>query len=164
VARFSSNTINQSVNFVANTVVMGLLSGNNEMADLEEIAILSLWCQDNSLMLNLSKTKKLIVDLRRTLQHQRTYTPLGINGTAVERVSSFRYLGVHIAEDIDTGEKGEATPLPPQAAEEVLSLPEDPSDLLRWCGGEHPDREHHCLVQQQLLSGQEGSAEGSAFC
>jgi len=34
------------------------------------------------------------------IQHQRTNTPLGINGTAVERVSSFRYLGVHIAEDL----------------------------------------------------------------
>jgi len=42
-------------------------------------------------MLNVSKTKELIVDLR-TQQRQRTYTPLGINGTAVERVSSFRYL------------------------------------------------------------------------
>jgi len=31
-----------------------------------------------------------------------------------------------------------------------------------WCGGEHPDRKHHCLVQQQLLSGQEGSAGGGA--
>jgi len=30
----------------------------------------------------------------------RTYTPLGINGTAVGRVSSFRYLGVHITEDL----------------------------------------------------------------
>jgi len=44
-------------------------------------------------MLNVSKTKELIVDVKRS-QHQRTYTPLGINGTAVERVSSFRYLGV----------------------------------------------------------------------
>jgi len=80
-------------------------------------------------MLNVSKTMELIVDFRRT-QHPRTYTPLGINGTTAEC---------------------EAAPLPPQAAEEFLSLPEDPSELLRWCGGEHPDRKHHCLVQQQLL-------------
>jgi len=68
-------------------------------------------------------------------------------------VCSFRYLGVHITEDltwtthIDTGEEAEAAPLPPKAAEEVLSLPEDASALLRWSGGEHPDRKHHCLVQ-----------------
>jgi len=89
-------------------VVVGLISGNNEKAYLEEVANLSLWRQDNSLMLNVSKTKEQIADFRRTQQHQRTYTPLGINGTAVERVSSFRYLGVHITEyltwtiDIDT--------------------------------------------------------------
>jgi len=60
-----------------------------------------------------------------------TYTPLGINGTAVERVSSFRYLGAHIADltwmtHIDTGEGGEEAPLPPQAAAEIPSQPEDP--------------------------------------
>jgi len=50
--------------------------------------------------MNVSKAKELIADFRRT-QHQRTYSPLGIDGTAVERVSSFRYLGVHIAEDLN---------------------------------------------------------------
>jgi len=96
------------------------------------------------------------------VEFRHDWGPLGMNGTAVERVSSCRYLGVHITKDltwtthIDT--------LPPQAAEESLSLPEDPSDLLPcWCGGEHPDRKHHCLVLQQLLSRQEGSAEGGAF-
>ena len=69
-------------------MVVGLISGSDEKAYLEEVANLSLWCQDNSLMLNVSKT--MIVDFRRTLQHQMTYTSLGINGTAVERVSSFR--------------------------------------------------------------------------
>jgi len=74
----------------------------------------------------------------------------------------------HRGSDLDythwhSGEEGEAAPLPAQAAEEIWSLLEDPPDLLRWCGGEHPDRKHHCLVQQQLLSGQEDTAEGSAF-
>jgi len=41
---------------------------NDEKAYLEEVANLSLWCQDNSLMLNVSKTKQLIVDFRRTQQ------------------------------------------------------------------------------------------------
>jgi len=97
VARSSSNT---NFKFADDTVLVGLISGNNEKAYLEEVANLSLWCQDNSLMLNVSKTQVLIVDFRRTRQHQRTYTPLGINGTAVERMSSFRYLEVHIIEDL----------------------------------------------------------------
>jgi len=97
VARFSSNAI---VKLAGNTVVVGLISGNNEKANLEEVANLSVWCQDNSLMLNVSKTKELIVNLRRTQQHQMTYTPLGTNGIALERVTSYRYLGVHITEDL----------------------------------------------------------------
>ena len=76
------------------------------------------------------------MDFRRTLQHQRTYTPLGINGTVVEGVSSYRHLGVHITEDLTwtthSGEEGEA-------------------------------RKHYYLVWPQLLSGQEGFAKGSAF-
>jgi len=97
VARFSSNTI---VKFADDTVVVGLISGNDEKAYLEEVGYLSLWCHDYSLMLNVSKTKEPIVDFRRTQQRQRTYTPLGINRTAVERVSSYIYPRVHITEDL----------------------------------------------------------------
>lgn len=39
------------------------------------------------------------MDFRRALQ-PRTYTPLWINGITVDRVSSFKYLGVHITEDL----------------------------------------------------------------
>ncbi len=54
--------------------------------------------QDNGLSLNVSKTKELIVDFRK--RQQRPYTPLMISGTPVERVSSFKYLGVNISEDL----------------------------------------------------------------
>ncbi len=43
-------------------------------------------------------TKELIVDFRK--RQQRPYTPLMISGTPVERVSSFKYLGVNISEDL----------------------------------------------------------------
>ncbi len=48
--------------------------------------------------LNVRKTKELIVDFRK--RQQRPYTPLMISGTPVERVSSFKYLGVNISEDL----------------------------------------------------------------
>ncbi len=51
-----------------------------------------------SLSLNVSKTKELIVDFRK--RQQRSYTPLMISGTPVEMVSSFKYLGVNISEDL----------------------------------------------------------------
>ncbi len=52
----------------------------------------------NCLSLNVSKTKELIVDFRK--RHLLPYTPLMISGTPVERVSSFKYLGVNISEDL----------------------------------------------------------------
>jgi len=121
-------------------------------------------------MLNVSKTKELIVEFRRTLQHQRTYTPLGINGTAASGTWECTCHSPQDAEDmiwtthIDTlVRKVKQCSTTSGSRGGVPSLPKDPSDLLCWCGGEHPDREHHCLVQQQLLSGQEGSAEGIVF-
>jgi len=93
VARFCSqhhqhHPTPSSFKFADDTLVVGLISGNNGKAYLEDVANLSLWCQDNSLMLNVSKTKELIVDFRRTLQHQRTYTLLWSNGTAVAMLNS----------------------------------------------------------------------------
>ncbi|XP_055521600.1 uncharacterized protein LOC129715774 [Leucoraja erinacea] len=81
------------------TLVVGLISDNDEKAYREEVAGLALWCQDNSLLLNIKKTKELIMDFRRA-HHPRTYTPLRINGDPVDRVNCFKYLGVHISEDM----------------------------------------------------------------
>ncbi len=55
--------------------------------------------RDNCLSLNVSKTKELIGGLQRK-RHLLPYTPLMISGTPVERVSSFKYLGVNISEDL----------------------------------------------------------------
>ncbi|KAK1802155.1 hypothetical protein P4O66_021821 [Electrophorus voltai] len=94
-ATSSSNTI---VKFADDTVVVGLISDNDERAYLEEIKHLENWCQENNLLLNVSKTKELIVDCSK--KQERHYQPVRISGTTVERVDSFRYLGVHISQDL----------------------------------------------------------------
>ncbi len=81
------------LNLLIITVVLGLISNNDETAYLGEVERLTSWCQDNCLSLNVRKTKELIVDFRK--RQQRPYTPLMISGTPVERVSSFKYLGVN---------------------------------------------------------------------
>ncbi|KAI3364660.1 hypothetical protein L3Q82_011442 [Scortum barcoo] len=96
VATHSSNTI---VKFADDTTVIGLITGDStETAYREEVRALTSWCQDNNLHLNVSKTKELIVDFRR--RQREEHAPLSINGTTVERVNSFRFLGVHISEDL----------------------------------------------------------------
>ncbi|KAK1783993.1 hypothetical protein P4O66_004506 [Electrophorus voltai] len=94
-ATSSSNII---VKFADDTVVMGLISDNDKRAYLEEIKHLENWCQENNLLLNVSKTKELIVDCSK--KQERHYQPVRISGTTVERVDSFRYLGVHISQDL----------------------------------------------------------------
>ncbi|KAK1789953.1 hypothetical protein P4O66_002274 [Electrophorus voltai] len=85
------------VKFADGTVVMGLISDNDERAYLEEIKHLENWCQENNLLLNISKTKDLIVDCSK--KQERHYQPVRISGTMVERVD-FRYLGVHISQNL----------------------------------------------------------------
>ncbi len=94
----SSHSSTSIVKFADDTVVLGLISNNLETAYLDEVERLTSWCQDNCLSLNVSKSKELIVDFRK--RQQRPYTPLMISGTPVERVSSFKYLGVNISEDL----------------------------------------------------------------
>jgi hypothetical protein len=55
------------------------------------------WRQDNNLSLNVSKTKELIVDYRKRRSEQ---APININGVVVERVESFKFLGVNITNDL----------------------------------------------------------------
>ncbi len=55
------------------------------------------WCSDNNLSLNVEKTKEIVVDFRRV---HSLHAPLTINGATVERVSSTKFLGVHITEDL----------------------------------------------------------------
>ncbi len=94
----SSHSSTSIVKFADDTVVLGLISNNDETTYLDEVERLTSWCQDNCLSLNVSKTKELIVDFRK--RDQRPYTPLMISGTPVERVSSFKYLGINISEDL----------------------------------------------------------------
>ena len=56
--------------------------------------ILGEWCQDNNLSLNVI-TKELIVVLRK---QQWEHAPIHIDGTAVEKVESFKFLGIHITD------------------------------------------------------------------
>ncbi len=94
----SSHSSTSIIKFADDTVVLGLINNDDETAYLDEVERLTSWCQDNCLSLNVSKTKELIVDFRK--RQQQPYTPLMISGTPVERVSSFKYLGVNISEDL----------------------------------------------------------------
>ncbi len=163
-ATHSSNVI---VKFADDTTVIGLITDNDEMAYREEVSTLTKWCQENHLLLNIDKTKELVVDYRR---QSREHTPITIDKTPVERVTSFKFLGVHITEDLTwsahrcSAEEGTSVSLLPETAEEVWNEPQNPQVLLHLHCGEHPDRLYHCLVWKQHRWQPQGSAKGRANC
>ena len=58
-----------------------------------EVRDLAVWCQNNNLSLNVTKTKEMIVDYRK---RRTEHAPMLIDGAVVEQVESFKFLGVHI--------------------------------------------------------------------
>ncbi|XP_035520671.1 A-kinase anchor protein 13-like [Morone saxatilis] len=85
------------VKFADDTTVVGLISGGDETAYREEVQRLAAWCSANNLLLNASKTKEMVMDWRRK---RADPAPLQIEGDCVERVSSFKFLGVHVADNL----------------------------------------------------------------
>ena len=67
MAKQNSNTI---IKFADDTTVVSLITENDEMVYWEEVRELAVWCQDNNLFLNVSKTKELIVDYRKRRTEQ----------------------------------------------------------------------------------------------
>ena len=92
----ASDKDNIILKFADDTAVIGHITAGDEASYRREVASLVTWCEDNNLTLNTDKTKEMIVDMRKK---RRPHQPLFIRELEVERVSSFKYLGVHITED-----------------------------------------------------------------
>ena len=89
MARHDSNTI---IKFADDTKVVGLITDNDETAYREEVRDLAMWCDNNNLSLNVTKTKEMIVDYRK---RRTKHAPILIIGAVVEQVVIFKFLGVH---------------------------------------------------------------------
>ena len=71
---------------------------NNDESDYrQEVEHLEGWCRENNLCINVKKTKEMIVDFRRG---RHLNPPLHIGETAMEVVSGYRHLGVHITDNL----------------------------------------------------------------
>ncbi|KAK3548896.1 hypothetical protein QTP70_021243, partial [Hemibagrus guttatus] len=79
-----SNTI---VKFADDITVAGLLYKGHESAYRDEVERLTVWCRENNLLLNTSKTKELVIDYRRK---KTDIIPLIISGDCVEKVAQKR--------------------------------------------------------------------------
>jgi hypothetical protein len=119
VATHAPNLI---IKFADDTTVVGLITSNDETAYREEVRALGVRCQENNLSLNVSKTKEMIADYRK---QQREHSPIHIDGTAVEKVETVKFLSIHITDKLkwstrrQCGEEGATAPLQSQEAKEI---------------------------------------------
>lgn len=74
---------------VDDTIVVCVITNNNEPNYRCEMSQLVQWCKDNNLFLNVGKTKGIVINFRRKPPQ---YPPLTINGAAVERLNGTRLL------------------------------------------------------------------------
>ena len=73
------------------TVIVGLISNNDESEYNEQISELVLWCKAHNLLLTAAKTKELIFDFRHC---NISHVPLSIDNSIVEICDNFKYLGI----------------------------------------------------------------------
>lgn len=53
------------ITFADDTTITGLISGNDESVYRGEVGALVIWCSENNLELNVSKTKEILIDLEK---------------------------------------------------------------------------------------------------
>ena len=85
--RYDSNII---IKFADDTTVIGLISDDDESAYRDDVNHLVRWCASNDLVLNVSKTKEIVVDFRKSKSVPST---LIVNNSEVEIVDSFKFWG-----------------------------------------------------------------------
>ena len=130
MAKHDFNTI---IQFADDTTVVGLITDNDETAYREQVRELAVWCQDNNLSLNVIKTKELIVDYRKRRAQQ---APILIDRAVVERVESFKFLGVYITNKLSWSKH---TRTVMKRARQPWHGSPDPRKVLQLHHREHPD-------------------------
>ena len=75
------------------TAILALLTDTDSVTAYHQcITHFTQWCTDNHLLLNVTKTKEIIIDTRTRLT--TPHCPTSINSQPVELVDSFKYLGI----------------------------------------------------------------------
>ena len=93
----SGNQSVRMVKFSDDTTVIGCVNNANESVYREEVQRLVGWCKNNNLVLNISKTKEMIIDFHKK---KTPIHPLFIDGAEVSQAYSVNFLGSTISKDL----------------------------------------------------------------
>ena len=97
----SSEEMCPLIKFADDTALAGLIHADDEGAYLRQLQSFVEYCDSNFLQLNTSKTKEMLIDFRRT---SIAPLPVVIKGEEVERVHSYKYLGVTLNDVLSWGD------------------------------------------------------------
>lgn len=86
---------NHIIKFADDATVLGIISNNKNCAHRREVRELAAQCSSQNLALNIQKTREMILDFSRSAFS--IHSTLHINIEAVERIFSFRFLGLTIS-------------------------------------------------------------------
>ena len=141
-------TASDIVKFANDRTLVSLIRDDCDLAYSEEVEQLVGWYSKNNLILNVDKTKEIIVDFRKK---QPSHTPLLINNTAVVVVSSTNNLGLHITDNLTWSVNTaalvkKAQQLLPAKDGESPPAPAHPHYILQEHHREHPDQLHLHVV------------------
>ena len=90
------------VKFADDTTAAGLISHNDETNYRAMVSELAEWCDNNNLLLNVTKTKEMVIDFKT---NKSPIEPLAINGKEVEQVEDFKFLGCNISNKLQWSEQ-----------------------------------------------------------
>ncbi|TWW67512.1 RNA-directed DNA polymerase from mobile element jockey [Takifugu flavidus] len=85
--------------FSDDSAAVGLITDGDDTGYRELIQGFVDWSLRNNLQINAGKTKELVVDFRR--RNNPLPAPVNIRGTDVDVVESYKYLGVHLNNNLD---------------------------------------------------------------
>ena len=77
--------------YADDTVILGLIKKDDDDEYRKCVNFVNSWCQENYLTLNASKTKEMVWDFRKAASPSK---PVTVSDVEVERVSSYKYLGL----------------------------------------------------------------------
>ena len=93
VCQIDNNTV-KLIKFADDSCIEGFIASDDDTdVYFNEIKYFTSWCTDNKLLLNTDKTKEIVFDFRSQPSEIR---PVVINGSHIEQVDSYKYLGVII--------------------------------------------------------------------
>ena len=79
------------------TIVIGLVNNNDETGHRNAIKYVTEWCFNNYLDLNVTKTKEMVFNFRK---NKHTKILVNVDGSDVQLVKSYKYLGIIIQDDL----------------------------------------------------------------